>query len=302
MKLSSLKEIDYSMLSSYLGSAATIVIFSAIIFLALGSVFIRGEDTAHSPIDIGICAFDSARVWYTFDAFSSFIIARGGGDVRWIYFAEDEGVSGCDLYLMTSLQAARYLRDKKMKCVLIVAREDGKRYSHGLVISAKDAVPEKKEARVIFGSPISASSFAASYEALEEEGIIGTDNSARMSFADSFSGAEKVYYGVLYKAFNIGCISEWEFDLLAASGLIDTNMVDVVLRSKPVIELVVTADEDGDSKKIQRFVNKLLEIYSDLPTTLEAQLTSIGISQFIRVRDADRKQIEALSAPLIIEN
>jgi len=290
------------MLSSYLGRAATIVIFSTIVLLAVASIFIKGEDAAHSPINIGVCAFDSTRTWYVFNAFSSYIISRGGGDVRWSYFTPDEKASGCDLYLMTSLQAADYLRNGEMRCALIVARERGRRYSRGLVLARKGEGSGKKNYRVIFDSPISTSGFAAAYKAMVQRGMIDDDESRVMNFADMFSCAEKAFYGVLYGAFDLGCIPEWDFKRLAASGLIDTNRVDVVLKSDPVIELIITVDRDADSRKVDRFIDRLLAMYQALPPTLEAQLASIGISQLIPPRDADGRWIETFSAPLHIEN
>jgi len=160
MRLARFITIDYGVLSSYLSKSATVIVFSAIVLLAIGALYLESDDMAHMPILIGVCAFDSARVTPALESLADFYREKGCGDIKWRYFAEHERASGCDFYFMTSLQLSPSLARGELGCALIAAEREARRYSVGAVIvrSGVRLLPPGG-GRIIFSSPVSAAGF-----------------------------------------------------------------------------------------------------------------------------------------------
>jgi len=288
VKFSSFKQIDYSMMSSYMGRWATFFIFFFIILLAVGSILIKEEDVAHSSVLIGISAFDSLKVYSTFNAFSDFLRSRGCGEIEWKYFHDGDKPSGCDLYFISVLQAKDYLNSGRMKCVLIVAPERARKYSRGIVITKKNMTELDNDScfSVIVSSPIFNSNISMLKE-LEEGGLAGHLCDSRIEFADNFSNAEKVYYAVIFGRYELGILREERYRWFVSRGLVDTSFVKVLYRGNAVIDMIVTRDKWCDSRKVSRFMDRFLVVCEDIPETLRERLRSVGICDFLLPRKVD---------------
>ena len=296
MKFSSFKQIDYSMMSSYMGRWATFFVFFFIVLLAIGSILIKEEDVAHSTVVVGVATFDSLRVHSVFDAFSDFLRSRGCGEVEWRYFSGGEQLSGCDMYIVSSLQAKSYLRNGRMECSVILAPERAKKYSRGIVIARRDEAAAEGDscANVIVSSPI----LASSVEVLNDlkGGRLGWNLcGSEAEFADRFDNSEKVYYAVFFGGFKLGILGEGRFRRLVSKGIIDTSSVTIIYRGAPVIDLIVTRDKLSDTGKVSRFLDRFIEVCKDMPENLREELRDIGICDFLLPRQVD---IEALLGKL----
>lgn len=295
MKKGVIKRMDYSMLSSYIGRWTTLLVFSVIILLALGAIFIKEEDIAHTPLSIGVCAFDSVTVWSRFNLLSEFIISNGGPDIRWVYFDPDSAPRGCNFYLMTTKQAAPFLLNHSMNCSLIVTQKDARKYSRGIVIARKGKGRTAKGSRIFVNSGISPSGSISALDALLRSSI-AMDAEYIIDYADRYDrGVEKVVFGLLYGGYDFGCISDVRFDYMKSHGLIDVDRLEVLVEGDPVIELVLTSDGKDDNKRTARMIKALLAISSRISPELRDQLESIGVADFIAPRVADITSIKAIA-------
>jgi len=288
VRFSSFKQIDYSMMSSYMGRWATFFVFFFIILLAVGSILIKEEDVAHSSVLIGVSAFDSLRVYSTFNAFSDFLRSRGCGEVEWKYFHHGDNPSRCDLYFISVLQVKEYLKSGNMECVLIVAPERARKYSRGIVIAERDMTALDSDScfNVIVSSPIFNSNVSVLKEL--EEGRLNRDlcNSG-IKFSDNFFNDEKVYYAVIFGRYKFGVLREERFRWLVSRGLADTNLVTVLHKGNPVIDVIVARDKWCDRRKVSRFMDRFLVVCEDMPETLRERLRGIGICDFLLPRQLD---------------
>jgi hypothetical protein len=112
---------DYNILSSYLNRWATVIVFSAIVALALGAIYIKSNDAAHIPVVIGVSALDSTRAGPALESFAEFCRGKGCGDIRWRYLRPDAPLRDCDFYITTSLSLSAPLAKGTLGCALIAA-------------------------------------------------------------------------------------------------------------------------------------------------------------------------------------
>jgi hypothetical protein len=287
---------DSGFASSYLNRSGTIIVFSAIVALAVGALFLKSDDVAHVPIRIGVCAFDSARVAPAFEALADFCRERGCGDIRWTYVEENSAAAGCNFYLMTSLQLSPALSSGSLTCALIAAGSDGRRYSTGAVIvrSGAHRLPPSG-ARVIFSSPVSAAGFLSPYRALAEAGCDVAAPGYMVDFAGRSTDDERVVFGVLYGAYDAGGISEERLRSLAAVGVVRRGEIDVLIEGQSLPEIVLAADPTSDTAARKGFVRKFPGVYKTIPRPLREELTALGMAAFLDPRRNDLDLIRQLS-------
>ncbi len=295
MKKSKLIKIDYSMLSSYLGRSATVIVFAVIIVLALGALFLEENDMAHMPITIGVCALDSAKSWCALGSLADLIREKGAGDIRWRYLDTGTPPAGCDFYLMTSVQGAPYVSEGSLKCVLIAMARQGMRYTRGVIIGQRGVgLDVLRGGRVVFTSPISASGFISPYRAIIGAGFT-PDDSIQYEFAGSSMGEEAVAFGVIYGAYDAGGIGLERLELLEQRGIVPVGQLDVLLEGPPVPEIIIAAEPSVDPRMERGFCERVPLILCKMSPFLTAELTEIGIAGFVKPREEDLRLLEALT-------
>ncbi|MCK4236738.1 MAG: PhnD/SsuA/transferrin family substrate-binding protein [Candidatus Krumholzibacteria bacterium] len=288
MKKSNFLKIDYSTFSSYLGRSATVLVFSAIILLAFGALFFGHEDMAHMPISIGVCAFDSARASSALESLADFVREKGGGDIRWNYFGFSKEPSGCDFYLMTSLQASPFISRGELDCSLIATVREGLRYSRGAVIVRPGTAGRQiASGKLIFSSAVSATGFLSPYLALKEAGPGFCPNPGDIDFAGHYQDDARVIFGVLFGAYQAGGIDLERFRFLEKRGVIREGELDVLFEGAPLPEVLMANDRSVDSKKVKGFTCRLPAILERMPHSLKANLAELGIAGFAAVRQED---------------
>lgn len=286
--------IDYSMRSSYLGRSATIIVFSAIILLAIGALFLEQDDVAHMTISIGVCAYDSVGVHSILASLADFVREKGGGDIKWRFIREGDEPAGCDLYLMTSLQAAPSIGDGRLVCWMLAAVREGRRYTRGAVITRAGVV--SGEGRVIFTSPISAVGFLSPFFALSEKGEDLLSNPDRIDFAGYFPDEERVIYGVLFGAYQAGGIGLERLDYFKSRGMVREGEIEVLAAGASYPEILLAADDAADRKKLESFRRRLLLISGSLPHTLKQDLLTIGIAGFVEPGEGALELLEEIES------
>jgi hypothetical protein len=283
-------------MSSYLNRLGTVIVFSAIVLLAIGALFLKSDDVAHVPVTVGVCAFDSARVAPALESLADFCREKGCGDIRWTYFGENGKASGCDFYLMTSLQLSAPLARGELGCALIAAGRESRRYSAGAVIvrSGSRRLPPGG-GRIIFSSPVSAAGFLSPYRALAQAGFDVAAPGDAVDFTGRSPADERVVFGVLYGAYDAGGISEERLRSLEAAGAIRRGEVEVLLEGEPFPEIVLAADPASDSAARKGFVRRLPVVYGMIPRALRGELSTLGIAAFHEPRRSDLDLIKQLS-------
>jgi hypothetical protein len=295
MKKIKLIRIDYSMLSSYMGRSATVVVFAVIIMLALGALFLEENDMAHMPITVGVCALDSMRSWGALGSLADLVREKGAGVISWRYLDTGTPPADCDFYLMTSIQGAPYISEGSLKCVLIAMVRPGIRYTRGVVVGRKGAgLDALQGGRVIFTSPISATGFVSPYRAIVSAGFT-PDDSIQYEFAGSSMGEEAVAFGVLYGAYDAGGIGLERLELLQQRGIVPVGQLDVLLEGPPLPEIIIAAEPSVDSRVVRGFCERVPLILEKMSPFLMADLSEIGVAGFIKPREEDLRLLETLS-------
>jgi hypothetical protein len=286
---------DYRLISSYLSRWATGIIFSVIIALAAGALFLKADDMAHTPVVIGVCAFDSSRAGSTLEHFSEFCRARGCGDIRWRYLGPGQKLAGCDFYLTTSLELSAPLARGDLGCALIAAEREAHRFSRSsvLVRAGVTALPARG-ARVIFGSSRSAAGFLAPYRALERSGYALSE--ASIEFAGSYPGEERVVFGVLYGAYDAGGISLERLQALKKAGIVRDGEIDVLCEGEAFPEIVIAFDPSSYTQDRMSFARRLPGVFDRAPHSLRSELSALGIAGFYAPRKSDLELIGELDA------
>lgn len=284
---------DYSMLSSYLNRWATVIVFSAIIALALGAIYIKSDDPAHIPVVIGVSALDSTRAGPALESFAEFCRGKGCGDIRWRYLRPDAALKGCDFYITTALSLSAPLAGASLGCALIAAEREAHRYSRSAVVvrAGVHSLPSSG-ARVIFTSPRSASGFLAPYRSLERAGY-ALSRSA-IDFAGARPREERVVFGVLYGAYDAGGISLEQLQSMERSGVVRRGELDVLCEGEAFPEIVLAYDPARYTADRKSFVRRLPGVFDRLPRSLRRELATVGIAGFYIPRTDDLDLIERL--------
>ncbi len=281
--------------SSNSSRIAAVLVWSSIVLVTLGALFIDEDDVAHMRISIGICAFDSADAYSTMEMLEDLVREKGSGDICWHYFGRDEKPAGCDLYVMTSLQASRYLRSGEFECRLLATAKRGVRYSTGAVIVKPDGgVSKLAGERLLFSSPISAAGYLSPLNALLEAGPDNHPDASSIEFAGYFPDDERVVFGVLYGAFTAGGISLEKLRLLERTGVVREGELDVMLTGDLVPEIVLVSPPDVGTLMLRGFVGRLPSIIEEASMPLESGLIRLGIAGFAEPREEDIETIKRL--------
>jgi len=286
---------DYSMLSSYLNRWATVIVFSGIVALALGAIFIKSDDPAHIPVIIGVSALDSTRACPALESFAEFCRGKGCGDIRWRFLRPDAALTGCDFYITTSLSLSAPLAKASLGCALIAAEREAHRYSRSAVVvrAGVRSLPSSG-ARVIFTSPRSASGFLAPYRSLERAGY--ALSRAAVDFAGARPREERVVFGVLYGAYDAGGISLEHLQSMERSGVVRRGELDVLFEGEALPEIVLAYDPARYSADRKSFVRRLPGVFDRSPRSLRRELAAVGIAGFYVPRADDIELIKRLQA------
>lgn len=261
----------------------TIVIYAVIILLAAAASFLEPDYPAHVPVSVGISAFDSADAAHVLEALAGHVRKKGGGDIRWIYFGESATPTGCDFYILTSVQAYPHMIKGRMKLSLLVCEGGGRCYARGAVITRPGVTTgEIREGNLIFSGRSSAAGFLSPFFALLQEGLVSGTSRERFHFPLCRRCDETVAFGVLAGDFAAGGISLESFRLLESRGLFKEGALEVRYSGMPVAEVVLTADINVESWKYKGFTERLPEIVSGAPPLLRHDLEALGIGNLLR--------------------
>ena len=293
MKRNRLFNLDYSMLSSYLGRWSTVLVFTAIILIAAGALFLEEDDIAHMPVRIGVYDLDSTVVHQRLEDLARFVRGKGGGDISWVYLRGSDDPEGCDFYLMTSLRLSPYLERGELDCPLLVTMMEGRRYSRGVVIArAGDEGGVEAGRGVIFTSPFSAAGFISPYQAIVTAGYDLSDASSVVEFAGA---EERVLYGVLFGSFRFGGIGLERLRYLEERGMVREGEIEIVMQGEHYPEMVLAAGRNGEKRRLSRFEERFIMLTDRMPFDLKADLHSIGLSGFAETRPEDMEMIRSLA-------
>lgn len=280
--------------SSRLGRWGTILVFSAIVALALGALFLKTDDMAHTPVVIGVCVFDSARAGSTLEQFSEFCRARGCGDIRWRYLRPGRKLAGCDFYVTTSLDISASLARGDLRCALLAAEREAHRYSRSSVlVKAGVARLPAQGARIVFGSPRSAAGYLAPYLALRKSGY--DLSGASIDFVDSYPGDERVVFGVLYGAYDAGGVSLERLQALQRAGAVRDGEIDVLCEGEAFPEIVIACDPSSYGQDLMSFAKRLPGVLDRVPRSLRSELAALGIAGLYAPRKNDLELIAKLA-------
>ncbi len=296
MKRTRFASFDYSVFSSYMGRWTTVIVFAAVVLLALGAIFLKSDDMGHVPVVIGVSAFDSSRAAPALESLADFCRGKGCGDVRWRYLDGGAEPSGCDFYLMPALQLSPALSRGTLGCALIVSEEETHRYSVGAVIvraGTRGLPPDG--GRIVFSSPLSATGFLSPYRALAKAGYAVPDRGGTVDFAGLHRSDERVALGVLYGAYDAGGVSEERLRRLETSGCVRPGEIDVLLEGEAYPEIVLASDPAFDSPAHRAFVRRFPGVYGTIPVLLHGELAWLGIAGFHHPRPDDIDLIKKLS-------
>lgn len=298
MKKGKFIRIDYSMLSSYMGRSATVIVFALIVALALGALFLEENDMAHVPITIGVCALDSIRSWDALESLADLAREKGAGDISWRYLEEDAPPTGCDFYLMTSVQGAPYIAEGSLTCALIATVKQGVRYAHGGIIAPSGVDPDVlSDGTVLFTSPVSAAGYLSPYTALAAAGYT-VAGPARFAFAGPYMSEERVIFGVLFGAYDAGGIGLERLHYLEQLGIVPDGSLTVLLEGDPMPEMIIVVEPAVEPRKRRGFCERLPLILEKMPRFLEADLAGIGIAGFVVPREEDIALLKSIPGRL----
>jgi len=293
MKRNRLFRLDYSMLSSYLGRWSTVLVFTVIILIAAGALFLEEDDIAHMPVEIGVYDLDSAVVHQRLEDLARFVRGKGGGDIEWTYMGDGDEPEGCDFYIMTSLRLAPYLERGELDCSLIATMMEGKRYSRGVVImKAGEGRDDGSVDGAIFTSPFSAAGFLSPYRAIIASGVDLSPAVARIDFAGT---EERVLYGIVFGSYRFGGISLERLQYFEERGMVREGEIEVVMQGESYPEMVFAASRNGEERKLNRFRDRFLLLTGRMPFELKTDLYCIGLSGFAEPRPADIDVIRTLA-------
>ncbi len=265
----------------YLKKRAWIIILASVFLLALMAFFLNREDVAHTPVSIGICAFDSSRVDFTFRSLGAWIRRNSGGEIKWKYFNDYRERESCDLYLLTSVQAAKSLDPDT--CGLFLTAEaagDGK-YPEGVIFMRKESAPVTFKGETIgFLSSESAASFLSPMLALKDSiNSIGIET-ANIEFLECNSCSRQLFFGVLFGQYIAAGLDIERFNLLISTENVRKNDLKIVARGKKVPEIFLVASESIDKRKLKSLRRIFVRKFSEMPEFLKRDFLELGIAGF----------------------
>ena len=265
----------------YLKKRAWIIVLASVFLLALMAFFLNREDLAHTPVSIGVCAFDSSRVDFTFRSFGAWTRKNSGGEIKWKYFNDYSERESCDLYLLTSVQAVKYLDPDA--CGLFLTAEstgDGK-YPGGVLFMRKDSAPMTfKGETIAFLSSESAASFLSPMLALKESmNTIGIE-AANIEFLECNSCSRQLFFGVLFGQYIAAGLDIERFNLLISTEIVGRNDLKIVAKGKRVPEIFLVASESIDKRKLKSLRKIFIRKFFEMPEFIKRDFLELGITGF----------------------
>jgi hypothetical protein len=267
-----------SVLSSYLGRWMSLVILLLLVALAAAALFLRPDYPAHVPLRIGICAFDSIAAGPALRSFASSVREKEGGDITWRWLGPEGDPSGCDFYIMTSLQLSTLNLDRGLKVLLIsTSRKDGS-LSQGAVIVRRGAEPDWS--RTVFTSPSSATGLISPLAAIARGGVNLSDVSYKtLSTACPVCG-DAVAHGVLLGRYGAGGIPLEELRRIEESGSIEPGALRVLFTGPELPEILLVSDRETEEWKSRGFARRLQRIAGTVSDPLAREMARLGMAAF----------------------
>ncbi|MBN2070945.1 MAG: PhnD/SsuA/transferrin family substrate-binding protein [Candidatus Krumholzibacteriota bacterium] len=258
-------------------------LYSIVILLASAAYFLKPDYMAHVPVRIGITACDSVFAAPILDRYSRLVREKGGGDIAWFFFGDDEEPAGCDFYLMTSPQARVAVNSKRMKLSLAACATEARSHSVGVVITRKGTgIDQLSGGKFIFSFRNSASGFLSPLKALADHGIDLDTDSDDIEFTGCRSCDERIVYGVLFGEYVAGGIDLDRFKRIESLGFMKKGEVSILLTGTPVPhEIFLLSSTRIERWKEKRFIDRLPAITAGAPADIKNDLRSIGIAAFI---------------------
>lgn len=287
------REERFNLLSVYFGRWASVVIFVAIVALAVAAVFVDSDDLAHMQVIVGVSAFDSMRSSAALRSFSDFCRQKGRGDIQWRFFSPGEKPSRCDFYLMPALEAVPYLEATDCRAALLVAEREAHRYSRSAVIARRGNASLPVHPRIIFSSPTSAAGFVAAYRALEAAGVLIEE--ADIDFSGNLPREERTILGVVHGVYDAGGISQERLESFKAAGFFSPDELEILYRGEAVPEMVLVCEPSDCTRQRERFARSFRRSFDQAPQSLRRELSSIGIASLYEIRNSDLELIRSLA-------
>jgi len=251
---------------------------ASVVLLTVMAYFMKKEDVAHTPVSIGVCAFDSSRVDFTLRSFGIWARKNNGGEIKWRYFKNYNKRESCYLYMLTSVQAAKSLNPDSLSLFLTAkATIDGK-YPKGVIFMKEDAV--FKGEPIGFLSSESAACFLSPMLALKDSinsfGIEGAD----IEFLECNSCFRQLFFGVLFGKYIAGGMDMDRLDLLMSKEIHGKNNLRIVAGGLRVPEIFLVASESIDKIKLKSLRKIFTEKFDEIPKLLKRDFLELGIAGF----------------------
>jgi hypothetical protein len=286
-----------NMLSSYIGRWMSLVMLLLLVTLAAAALFLEPDYPAHVPLRIGVCAFDSVTAGPALRSFATTVREREGGDISWVWLGPEGEPTGCDFYLMTSLQMLAVPEKKLMDCLLLsTARIDGS-LSMGVVIVREGSEPDWS--RAAFTSSVSTTGFISPLAAIAESGVWFPDLSYELLSEGCPVCGEAVAFGVLNGRYGAGGISLDELRRLEGNGTIGQGELRILFTGPALPEVVIVSDTSTEEWKSSGFTGRLFRITENLSDPLAREMARLGMVSF---RPPAAGELEMLgSVPLQVQ-
>ena len=267
-----------NVLSSYLGRWMSLVMLLLLVALAAAALFLEPDYSAHVPLRIGVCAFDSAVAGPVLRSFASSVREQDGGDITWVWLGPGGKPAGCDFYIMTSLQMLSAREESGMECLLFsTPRVDGS-LSIGVVIVPRDGEPDWS--RAAFTSVSSATGFISPLAAIAESGVqLSTVSYETLSDACPVCG-EAVAYGVLLGRYGAGGMSLEELRRIEGNGVVEPGALRVLFTGPELPEIVLVSDPATEEWKSRGFARRLPRVAGRLSDPLRREMARLGMAAF----------------------
>jgi hypothetical protein len=269
-----------------------VVALASVFVLTLMAFFLKKEDVAHTPVSIGVCAFDSSRVDFTFLSFGAWIRKNNGGEIKWKYFKDYRERKSCDLYLLTSVQVAKSL-NPDTSCLFLTAKAtaDGK-YPEGVLFLRKEAV--FKGEPIGFLSSESAACFLSPILALKDSiNSLGIEE-ANIEFLECNSCFRQLFFGVLFGKYIAAGMDMERFSLLMSTEMVGKDELKIVARGERVPEILLVASKSMDKRKLESLRKIFTGKFNQMPKLLKRDFFELGIAGFSSSEDRELEMVRGM--------
>ena len=257
---------DYRLISSYLSRWATVIVFSAIIALAVGALFLKSDDMAHMPIVIGVCTFDSARAGPALESVRRVLPRQGvRGHPLAVPSRRTEALRVRFLShdVARAFRAARARRCSDARSSPPNGRRTATRGASVLVQRGRHGAPRAGRAHHFRLSPLRPRAFSPRTARSSDRGMPSPRRS--IDFAGSYPGEERVVFGVLYGAYDAGGISLERLQALEEAGIVRDGELDVLCEGEAFPEIVIAYDPASYTPDRKSFARRLPGVFDRVP-------------------------------------